>query len=138
MQCQASEVWNSMQISRGASLSTPPGAPGFPSPMAGVERRMLDRIGDEVARATSIVRYVPGGHFPTHTHGGGEEFLVLKGVFQDEHRDFPAAPTSAIQRPHPLCHARDSRQLRNPCIELPPWRRFDPKCHPTTVGRANE
>lgn len=31
-----------------------------PSPMAGVERRLLDRIGDEVARAISIVRYAPG------------------------------------------------------------------------------
>jgi len=30
------------------------------SPMPGVDRRMLDRIGDEVARATSIVRYAPG------------------------------------------------------------------------------
>jgi anti-sigma factor ChrR (cupin superfamily) len=27
------------------------------SPMPGVERRMLDRIGDEVARATTIVRF---------------------------------------------------------------------------------
>src|SRR5712691_7370861 len=33
------------------------------SPMPGVERRMLDRIGDEVARATSIVRYAPGSQF---------------------------------------------------------------------------
>ncbi|HID07471.1 MAG TPA: cupin, partial [Armatimonadetes bacterium] len=33
------------------------------SPMAGVRRRMLDRIGDEVARATSIVRYDSGSHF---------------------------------------------------------------------------
>ena len=60
------------------------------SPMAGVERRMLDRIGDEVARATSIVRYAPESHFSPHVHGGGEEFLVLEGVFQDEHGDFPA------------------------------------------------
>ncbi len=59
------------------------------SPMAGVERRMLDRIGDEVARATSIVRYAPGSHFSAHTHTGGEEFIVLDGVFQDEHGDFP-------------------------------------------------
>ena len=29
------------------------------SPMAGVDRQMLDRIGEEVARATSIVRYAP-------------------------------------------------------------------------------
>jgi anti-sigma factor ChrR (cupin superfamily) len=60
-----------------------------PSPMAGVERRMLDRIGDEVARATSIVRYASASHFSPHTHGGGEEFLVLEGVFQDENGDFP-------------------------------------------------
>jgi anti-sigma factor ChrR (cupin superfamily) len=64
--------------------------PWVPSPMAGVERRMLDRIGDEVARATSIVRYAPGSRFSPHTHTGGEEFLVLEGVFQDEHGDFPA------------------------------------------------
>jgi anti-sigma factor ChrR (cupin superfamily) len=64
--------------------------PWVPSPMAGVERRMLDRIGDEVARATSIVRYAPGSQFSPHTHGGGEEFLVLDGVFQDEDGDFPA------------------------------------------------
>ena len=51
------------------------------SPMPGVARKMLDRIGDEVARATSVVRYAPGSHFSAHTHGGGEEFLVLDGVF---------------------------------------------------------
>jgi anti-sigma factor ChrR (cupin superfamily) len=59
------------------------------SPMAGVERRMLHRLGDEVAQATSIVRYAPGSRFSAHTHGGGEEFLVLEGVFQDEHGDYP-------------------------------------------------
>ena len=58
------------------------------SPMPGVERRMLDRIGDEVARATSIVRYAPESQFSPHVDGGGEEFLVLEGVFQDEHGDF--------------------------------------------------
>src|SRR5438270_12899801 len=54
-----------------------------PSPMSGVERKMLDRVGDEVARATSIVRYAPNSHFSAHAHGGGEEFLVLDGVFSD-------------------------------------------------------
>ena len=63
--------------------------PWIPSPMPGVERRMLDRIGEEVARATSIVRYAPGSSFSAHTHTGGEEYLVLDGVFQDEHGDFP-------------------------------------------------
>jgi len=60
------------------------------SPMKGVERRMLDRIGGEVARATTIVRYAPASHFSAHTHTGGEEFIVLDGVFQDEHGDYPA------------------------------------------------
>jgi anti-sigma factor ChrR (cupin superfamily) len=60
------------------------------SPMAGVDRRMLDRIGGEVARATTIVRYAPNSHFSAHTHTGGEEFVVLDGVFQDEHGDYPA------------------------------------------------
>lgn len=58
--------------------------------MKGVERRMLDRIGGEVARATSIVRYAPGSRFSQHTHSGGEEFIVLEGVFQDEHGEYPA------------------------------------------------
>lgn len=68
-----------------------------PSPMKGVDRRMLDRLGDEVARATSIVRYAPGSHFSSHVHTGGEEFFVLEGVFQDEHGDFPAG--SYIRNP---------------------------------------
>lgn len=59
------------------------------SPMAGVERMMLDRIGDEVARATSIVRYAPFSEFSEHTHSGGEEFFVLDGVFSDENGSYP-------------------------------------------------
>ena len=72
-----------------------------PSPMVGVDRRMLDRVGGEVARATASVRYAPKSHFSRHTHGGGEEFLVLEGVLEDEHGDCPAGfyirnpPTSA-------------------------------------------
>jgi anti-sigma factor ChrR (cupin superfamily) len=34
--------------------------PWVPSPQIGVERRMLERVGDELAKATSIVRYQPG------------------------------------------------------------------------------
>jgi hypothetical protein len=67
------------------------------SPIVGVDRRMLDRIGDEVARATSVVRYAPKSRFSAHVHGGGEEFLVLDGVFQDEHGDFPVG--SYIRNP---------------------------------------
>jgi anti-sigma factor ChrR (cupin superfamily) len=63
--------------------------PWIPSPQAGIERRMLDRIGGVVARATSIVRYAPATSFPAHGHALGEEFLVLEGVFSDEHGDYP-------------------------------------------------
>ena len=81
-----------------------------PSPMAGVDRRMLDRVGGEVARATSIVRYAKGSAFAEHTHAGGEEFIVLEGVFQDEHGDYPAGTyvrnpvgTHHIPRSEPGC-----------------------------------
>ncbi|WP_298839938.1 cupin domain-containing protein [uncultured Roseobacter sp.] len=82
--------------------------PWKPSPMAGVDRRMLDRIGDEVARATSIVRYAPGSHFSAHTHTGGEEFFVLEGVFQDEHGDFPAG--TYVRNPPTTSHTPGSRE----------------------------
>lgn len=61
--------------------------PWSPSPAPGVERRRIERHGDEVARLTSTVRYAPGSSFPRHVHGGGEEYLVLEGTFSDEHGD---------------------------------------------------
>lgn len=64
--------------------------PWTSSPLPGVERKLLDRIGDEVARATSLVRFAPHSRFAPHVHGGGEEFLVLDGVFQDARGEFPA------------------------------------------------
>ena len=76
------------------------------SPMPGVDRRMLDRIGDEVARATTIVRYAPGSNFSSHVHDGGEEFIVLEGVFQDEHGDYPAG--SYIRNPPTSSHTPGS------------------------------
>ncbi len=60
------------------------------SPQAGVERAMLDRLGGEKARATSIVRYAAGSSFPRHLHPGGEEILVLSGTFSDERGNYPA------------------------------------------------
>jgi len=60
------------------------------SPQSGVHRVMLDRIGTEQARATSVVRYDAGSDFPAHLHPDGEaifsgelvagaELLVLGG-----------------------------------------------------------
>lgn len=59
------------------------------SPVAGITRMMFDRIGDEIARATSLVRYDPNSEFPEHQHGGGEEILVVEGEFADEHGSYP-------------------------------------------------
>ena len=58
------------------------------SPQPGVERVMLDRVGAERARATSLVRYAPGSVFPAHSHPGGEEILVLSGTFSDASGDY--------------------------------------------------
>jgi anti-sigma factor ChrR (cupin superfamily) len=79
----------------------------IPSPAAGVDRRMLFRIGEEVARATSIVRYAPNSAFPRHTHGGGEEIVVLEGTFQDEHGAYPAG--SYFRNPPGTSHIPASR-----------------------------
>ena len=64
--------------------------PWIVSPMPGVERKMLERDGEEVATATSIVRYAPGSSFSSHRHDLGEEFLVLDGIFEDENGQYPA------------------------------------------------
>lgn len=92
------------------------------SPMPGVDRRMLDRIGDEVARATTIVRYAPGSHFSEHTHSGGEEFIVLDGVFQDEHGDYPTG--SYIRNPPTSAHTPGSEFGCTIFVKL--WQ-FDPE-----------
>jgi anti-sigma factor ChrR (cupin superfamily) len=95
--------------------------PWTASPIAGVERRMLDRVGDEVARATTIVRYAPGSRFSAHTHGGGEEFIVLDGVFQDEHGDFPLG--SYVRNPPTSSHIPSSEAGCTIFVKL--WQ-FDP------------
>lgn len=81
----------------------PEDSPWQPSPSPGVERRMLDRVGGEQARATSLVRYAPGSAFPEHAHPMGEEILVLEGVFSDERGDF--GPGSYLRNPDGSRHA---------------------------------
>ncbi|MDA0718241.1 MAG: cupin domain-containing protein [Cyanobacteria bacterium] len=79
-----------------------------PSPMAGVDRRMLDRCGDELARATSIVRYAPGSCFELHSHGGGEEILVLAGSFSDQLGSYGAG--TYLRNPIGSSHAPSSEE----------------------------
>ena len=76
--------------------------------MPGVERRMLDRIGGEIARATTIVRYAANSHFSEHCHTGGEEFIVLEGIFQDENGDYPAG--TYVRNPPTTNHSPRSDQ----------------------------
>lgn len=104
------------------------------SPESGVDRLMLDRIGDEVARATSIVRYAPGSSFHKHLHPMGEEFLVLEGVFSDEHADYPAG--TYVRNPPGTSHAPHSD---NGCRILVKLRQFDPDdLTPIVVDTTNE
>jgi len=58
--------------------------PWLASPSPLVQRRLLERDGGEVARATSVVRYAPGARFSAHPHDQGEEIFVLEGTFSDE------------------------------------------------------
>ncbi len=94
------------------------------SPMAGVSRRPLDRVGSEIARATSVVRYAKGSHFSPHVHTGGEEFIVLEGVFQDEHGDFPRG--SYIRNPPKSSHTPSSKSGCIILVKLWQFRSQDP------------
>lgn len=76
------------------------------SPQPGVERVMLDRLGGERARATSLVRYAPGSVFAAHAHPGGEEILVLSGTFRDDSGDY--GPGSYLRNPPGSAHRPSS------------------------------
>lgn len=91
------------------------------SPMPGVHRKPLDRVGAEVARATTIVRYAPGSEFSPHIHTGGEEFIVLEGIFQDEHGCFPTG--SYIRNPPQSKHQPSSK---DGCVMLVKLWQFQP------------
>ena len=58
------------------------------SPAVGVERKRLEVLNPEIESVTTIVRFAPDSYFPAHTHGGGEEYLVLEGTFSDESGDY--------------------------------------------------
>ena len=47
---------------------------------------------------TALVRWAPQTYFNPHRHFGGEEILVLEGVFSDEHGDYPSG--TWLRSPH--------------------------------------
>jgi len=79
-----------------------------PSPMKGVERRRLDRVAEPNDRVTTIVRYAPESRFSSHVHTGGEEFIVLEGIFEDDYGEWPAG--SYIRNPPQSSHTPGSTQ----------------------------
>ncbi len=79
-----------------------------PSPRAGVWRKPLAREEAERGHATSIVRYDPGASFSGHNHPGGEEILVLDGIFSDETGDFSAG--TYFRNPLGFVHAPFSKE----------------------------
>jgi anti-sigma factor ChrR (cupin superfamily) len=80
--------------------------PWVDSPVAGIQRRMLERDGGEVARVTSVVKYAPGSQFPSHHHGLGEEIFVLQGELTDEQGSY--GPGTYIKNPAGSSHAPGS------------------------------
>lgn len=79
------------------------------SPSSGVWRKRLDLVGGaETGRVTSVVRYDADASFPIHDHPGGEEILVLDGVFSDEHGDYPQG--TFMLNPEGFRHAPFSRE----------------------------
>lgn len=56
----------------------------------------------------ALVRWAPDTHFQSHAHFGGEEILVLSGVFEDEHGRYPAG--TWLRSPHMSRHRPFSRE----------------------------
>lgn len=56
----------------------------------------------------ALVRWKPETYFQPHAHVGGEEILVLSGVFEDEHGRYPAG--TWIRSPHLSRHKPFSRE----------------------------
>ena len=67
--------------------------------MEGLQVVPLSEFGGE---HTALVCWQPGTRFQPHRHYGGEEILVLKGVFQDEFGDY--GPGMWLRSPHLSMH----------------------------------
>ena len=91
------------------------------SPMAGVDRRRLDRIDNEADRVTTIVRYAPDSSFSPHIHTGGEEFIVLDGIFEDDYGNWPTG--SYIRNPPTSKHQPGSK---DGCVIFVKLAQFNP------------
>lgn len=91
---------------------------------------------------TMLTRFDPGGFFPLHGHPGGEEILVLQGIFRDEMGEHPPGtymlnPEGFEHRPYSdegcltfvklRQHGGPTRQQIRKNIFAEPWQ---PSAHP--------
>jgi hypothetical protein len=77
----------------------------FPGMVPGLSVMPLHEFGTE---HTALVRWAPETYFNPHRHYGGEEILVVDGVFEDEHGRYPAG--SWLRSPHLSQHQPFSRE----------------------------
>ncbi|MCU7816478.1 MAG: cupin domain-containing protein [Candidatus Thiodiazotropha sp. (ex Rostrolucina anterorostrata)] len=91
------------------------------SPALGVQRKRLELIGQSLPQLTTLVCFAPGSNFAVHTHDGGEEFLVLSGIFSDASGDYKAG--SYVRNPPGTRHAPFTR---DGCTILVKLRQFQP------------
>lgn len=89
------------------------------SPVEGVMRKRLELVGRSQPRLTTLVKFDPGSSFNRHGHDGGEEFLVLEGVFSDASGDYPAG--YYLRNPPGTEHAPFTREG---CVILVKLRQF--------------
>lgn len=79
------------------------------SPAQTISRKRFHLNGAaESGQVTSLVKYEPGAQFPRHEHPGGEEILVLSGVFSDQQGDWQAG--TYLLNPEGFAHAPYSRE----------------------------
>ena len=71
----------------------------LPGLVEGLQVLPLSEFGGE---HTALVRWQSGTRFQPHRHYGGEEILVLEGVFQDEFGDY--GPGMWLRSPHLSMH----------------------------------
>lgn len=102
-----------------------------PSPL--VKRRLLERNGGEVARATSVVHYAAGARFDSHRHDLGEEILVLDGTLSDESGSY--GPGTYIKNPPGSAHAPFSE---HGCTLFVKLRYLDPQDQSRVVVSTRE
>ncbi|PIW27783.1 MAG: cupin [Rhodospirillales bacterium CG15_BIG_FIL_POST_REV_8_21_14_020_66_15] len=73
--------------------------PWLPGLVGGLSVMPLHQFGHE---NVALVKWEPGTVFNRHGHWGGEEILVLDGVFEDEHGRYPKG--TWIRSPHGSPH----------------------------------